>query len=138
MLFRSQQWIGFEHGFQEQNLKSVHEHPVTEYHDLTRRNLGAFSRTYLSADGTTLFATVQYPGQVAHIVSINRRSGEVRELKEVKDPRSRTVTALAFDAQSGTLFYTTNNNNYRNLMTLDPRTGNRFALQIHDPAGDRH
>ena len=118
-----QQWIGFEHRFQEQNLKSVHEHPVSEFHDLTRRNLGAISRPYLSADGNTLYAAVQYPGQVAHIVSIDRHNGEVRELKEVKDPRSFTVTALAFDVQSGTLFYTTNNNNYSNLMALDLRSG---------------
>jgi len=130
------QWISFEHRFQEQNLKSVHEHPVTEFHDLTRRNLGAISRTYLSADGTTLFAAVQYPGQVAHIVSINRHTGDVRQLREVKDPRSRTVTALAFDAQSGTLFYTTNNNNYRNLMTLDPRTGKARMLLKEARIGD--
>jgi hypothetical protein len=131
-----QQWISFEHRFQEQNLKSVHEHPVTEYHDLTRRSLGAISRTYLSADGTTLFAGVQYPGQVAHIVSINRRSGEVRELKEVKDPRSYTVTALAFDAQSGTLFYTTNNNNYRNLMMFNPHSGKTRMLLKAARIGD--
>jgi len=131
-----QQWIGFEHKFQEQNLKSVHEHPVTEFHDLTRRNLGAVSRMFLSTDGKTLFAAVQYPGQVAHIVSIDRSSGEVRELQEVKDPRSYTVTSLAFDAQSDTLFYTTNNNNYRNLMTLDPRTGKSLMLLKGARIGD--
>jgi hypothetical protein len=131
-----QQWIGFEHKFQEQNLKSVHEYPVTEFHDLTRRNLGAISRMYLSADGATLFAGVQYPGQVAHIVSIDRRSGEVRELKEIKDPAAYAVTSLAFDAQSGALFYTTNNNNYRNLMTLDTHTGKARMLLEGARIGD--
>jgi hypothetical protein len=131
-----QQWIGFEHRFQAENLKAVHDHPVTEFHDLTRKNLGAVSRTFLSTDGTTLFAAVQYPGQVAHIVSIDRRRGEVRELKEVKDPRSYTVTALAYDPQSGALFYTTNNNNYRNLMMLDLRSGKARMLLKGARIGD--
>jgi len=131
-----QEWIDFEHGFQAQNIRSVHEHPVTEFHDLTRKNLGAISRTYLSADGTRLFAAVQYPGQVAQIVSINRSDGVVQEIKEVKDPRSFTVTSLAFDAGSGTLFYTTNNNNDRNLMALDPRSGKSHMLLKAARIGD--
>src|SRR5262249_47505960 len=52
------------------------------------------------------------------------------------DPAAYAVTSLAFDAQSGTLFYTTNNNNYRNLMTLDTRTGKAHMLLEGARIGD--
>jgi hypothetical protein len=124
------QWIDWEHRFQQQNLLAVREHPVTEFRDLTRKDLGALSRSYLSADGSRLFTAVRYPGQVAHIVSIARSDGTVTELKEVKGARGYTVTSLAYDPGTGTLFYTTNNNAYRNLEALDLRSGkSRMLLQ---------
>jgi hypothetical protein len=129
------QWISFEHEFQRQNLVSVHEHPVTPVHDLTRVDLGAVSRSYVSADGTRLFAAVKYPGQLAHIVSISRRDGTVRELKEVKGATGYTVTSLAYDG-GATLFYTTNNINYRNLEALDLSTGKSHMLLKAARIGD--
>jgi hypothetical protein len=122
------QWIDFEHEFQQKNLLSVHEHPLTPYRDLTRRVLGALSRSYLSADETRLFTAVKYPGQLAHIVAITRSDGTVAELKEVKGASGYTVTSLAYDPGTGTLFYTTNNNNYRNLEALNLRTGKSRML----------
>jgi hypothetical protein len=125
-----QHWIEFEHRFQRENLRAVHEHPVTEYHDLTRKDLGAVSRSYLSSDGSKLLTAVRYPGQVAHIVSIDRSSGTVTELKELKASRGYTVTSLALDPNTQTLFYTTNNNTFRNLEALDLRSGrSRLLLQ---------
>jgi len=124
------QWIDFEHSFQRQNLRSVHEQPVTEVRDLTAKDLGAVSRSYLSPDGSKLFAAVRYPGQVAQIVSIGRNDGTVTKLKEIKGSRGYTVTSLAFDPGTQTLFYTTNNLTYRNLEALDLRSGkSRMLLQ---------
>ena len=130
------QWIDFEHGFQQRNLQSVHEHPVTPFRDLTHRDLGAVSRTYLSADGSRLFTAVKYPGQLAHIVSIAPSNGMVSELKEVKGATGYTVTSLAYDPSTGTLFYTTNNNNYRNLEALDLRSGKSRMLLKAARIGD--
>ncbi len=124
------QWIDWEHRFQHENLQSVHEHPVTQFRDLTSKTLGALSRSYLSTDGSKLLTAVRYPGQVAHIVSIARRDGAVTELKEIKGARGYTVTSLAYDPGGGTLFYTTNNNTYRNLEALDLHSGkSRMLLQ---------
>lgn len=123
-----QQWIDFEHAFQQQNLRSVHEHPITSFHDLTRKDLGAVSRIYLSNDESRVFTAVKYPGQLAHIVSIARGDGAVTYLREVKAASGYTVTSLAYDPGTGTLFYTTNNNNYRNLEALDLRSGKSRML----------
>jgi len=130
-------WIDFEHEFQRKNLQSVHEHPLTEFHDITHKDLGAVSRGYVSRDGTKLYVAVRYPGQVAHLVSISRRDGSIRQLAEIKGPRGYTVTSLAYDPQTETLFYTSNNSTtYRNLEALDLRTGKTRMLMHAARIGD--
>ena len=130
-------WIDFEHDFQRKNLESVREHPLTEFHDVTRKDLGAVSRAYLSRDGSKLYTAVRYPGQVAHLVAISRRDGSVTQLAEIRGPKGYTVTSLAFDRQTETLFFTTNNvTTYRNLEALDPRTGKTRMLMHGGRIGD--
>jgi hypothetical protein len=132
-----QRWIDFEHDFQRKNLQSVHEHPLTELHDLTRKDLGAVSRIYPSKDGSKLYMAVRYPGQVAHLVSLSRRDGSVTPLAEIKGSKGYTVTSLAFDPQTETLFFTSNNvTTYRNLEALDVRTGKRHMLFHYGRIGD--
>ncbi len=130
------EWTAWEHQFQRRNLEAVHEHPITEFHDLTKKDLGAVSRSYLSADGSRLLAAIRYPGQVAHIVAIARSDGGVTPLKEIKGARGYTVTSLAYDPGSATLFYTTNNNSYRNLEALDLNTGKSHMLLHAARIGD--
>jgi hypothetical protein len=130
------QWIDFEHSFQQQNLRSVREHPLTEFHDLAQKDLGAVSRSYLSADGKRLFAAVKYPGQVAHIVAITRADGAVSDLKEIKGASGYVVTSLAYDAAHDTLFYTTNNNRHRNLEAFDVHSGKSRMLLRGARIGD--
>jgi hypothetical protein len=129
-------WVDWERGFQQQNLKAVREHPISEYRDLTRKDLGAVSRTYLSANGAQLLAAIRYPGQLAHIVSIGRSDGRVKEIKEVKGVIGYTVTSLAYDPATETLFYTTNNNTHRNLEALDLRSGKSRMLLKAARIGD--
>ena len=130
-------WVDFEHDFQQKNLASVHEHPLTEFRDLTHKDLGSVSRSYLSKDGAKLYVAIRYPGQVAHLVSISRRDGSITPLAEIKGTRGYTVTSLAFDPQSETLFFTSNNTTtYRNLESLELRTGKRRLLMRGGRIGD--
>lgn len=130
------QWIAWEHQFQRRNLEAVHEQPVTEFHDLTKRDLGAVSRSYLSADGSKLLTAIRYPGQVAQIVAIARSDGTVTALKEIKGARGYTVTSLAYDPRGERLFYTTNNNSYRNIEMLDLKSGKSRMLLRAARIGD--
>jgi len=75
--------------------------PVTEYRDLTKKDLGAVSRTYLSADGDEAVRGCQVSGQLAHIASIGRSDGRVTEIKEVRAPAVTPVTSLAYDQRPG-------------------------------------
>ena len=130
-------WIDFEHEFERKNLQSVHEHPLTEFHDVTHKHLGAVSRSYLSKDGSKLYMGVRYPGQVAHLVALSRRDGSVTQLAEIKGSKGYTVSSLAYDPQTETLFFTSNNvTTYRNLEALDLRTGKTRMLLHGGRIGD--
>jgi hypothetical protein len=127
------QWEG---EFQRRNLASVREHPVTQAQPITSVGLGAISRAQLSADGRHLFAAVRYPGRVPHIVAISLEDGSVTELHEVQGAIAYSIASLAYDAQSGTIFYTTNNTNYRDLMALDVGSGVARRLFAEARIGD--
>jgi hypothetical protein len=130
-------WINFEHEFQRKNLQSVHEHPLTEFHDIAHKDLGAVSRIYPSADGSTLYLAVRYPGQVAHLVALSRRDGSLTPLAEIRGSKGYTVTSLAYDPQAQTLFFTSNNvSSYRNLEALDLRSGKTRTLFHAGRIGD--
>lgn len=131
-----QEWVGWEHRFQAGNLKAVREHPITPYEEIGKRGLGAISRSYISKDRTRLYAAVRYAGRVAHLVSIEIKTGQVTELAEIKGPVSYRVASLAYDPQTETLFYTTNNMTYRNLLAYDIKTGNSRMLFKGHRIGD--
>jgi sugar lactone lactonase YvrE len=131
-----QDWIRWEHEFQEANLKSVREHPVTPYKEIARRGLGAISRSYLSKDKTRLYAAVRYAGRVPHLVSIDVATGAVTELAEIEGAVSYRVSSLAYDPQGEKLFYTTGNLTYRNLNEYDLKTGATRELFAAARIGD--
>ena len=70
---------------------------------------------------------VNYPGVVSHVGAISTETGEVTRLANVKGPTVFTVTSLALDPERGTLFYTTDNGAWRDLVSLDPSSRKRHA-----------
>lgn len=131
-----QEWIEWEREFQRANLASVREHPLTQHRDIGPRGLGAVSRSMLSKDGRTLYAGVRYPGRVSFLVAMDIESGKVRELAELKGTVPYRVTSLAYDGDSETLFYTTDNATYRNIEAYDLRTGRTRTLLERARIGD--
>jgi len=129
-------WIAWEREWQEANLAAIRRHPVTASRPLTDRALGSVSRAYYDSTRHAIYVAVQYPGQVAHIAAIDIASGRLERVAEVLGASGFGVTALAFDAASRTLFYTTNNVNWRNLVALDLATGRSTVLQKEARVGD--
>jgi hypothetical protein len=131
-----QDWVRFEHEFQAKNLAAVREHPVTPHRDVTATGLGALSRVLVSDDRQTLYAAVRYPGRVPHLVAISLEDGSVKELAEVNGAVQYRVTSLALDPEAGTLFYTTDNLTYRNLLAYDLKTGKSKMLLERQRIGE--
>ncbi|MDQ8158595.1 MAG: hypothetical protein P3C12_04130 [Gemmatimonadota bacterium] len=129
-------WIAWERDWQRENLASIRRHPVTAARPLTGRTLGAVSRAFVdSANGSVLLA-VRYPGQEAHIVSIDMASGRFTRIADIVAAAGLSVTSLAFDPSARTLFYTTNNSDWRHLRALDLATGRSRMLLPDSRIGD--
>ncbi len=124
-------WIAWEREWQEANLAAIRRHPVTVSRPLTDRALGSVSRAYYDPTSRTIYVAIRYPGQVAHIAAIDVESGKITKIREVLGASGFYVTALAFDAASKTLFYTTNNADWRHLVRLELATG-RFEVLLRD------
>ena len=129
-------WIEWERGFQHANLDSIRLHPTTKYADLSRRALGSVSRAYYDPESREIYAGVFHPGAVAHIAAIPIDGRPIRKLCEVKGPALYFVTSLVYDPAEKMLYYTADNNGWRDLCVLDPRTGKSRVLIKDARLGD--
>ncbi len=124
-------WVHFEHRFQQANLDSIRQYPVTQLSDIGHQALGSVSRSYLDPPHGKLYAALNYPGVVAHVAAIDLHTGAVEPLAEVKGPMMYDVTSLAFDSAGRRLFYTADNGAYRDIVMLDLET-NRQRVVLED------
>jgi hypothetical protein len=129
-------WIADEHVFQQKNLEAARQYPITPYADLAKRALGSVSRAYYDAAARRIYAAFNYPGVVAHVGAISTDTGAVERLINIKGPSIYTVTSLARDPDTGILFYTTDNNAYRDLVSFDATTRRATLLQKDARIGD--
>ncbi|HET9950799.1 MAG TPA: hypothetical protein VFS09_03280 [Candidatus Eisenbacteria bacterium] len=130
------EWTAWERGFQSANLDSLRRYPITPYRDLSPRALGSVSNAILDRGNKTIYAGVQYPGTFAHVAAITLGGGDPRRIHDVKGAALYFVTSLAGDPKTGRLFYTTDNNAWRDLCALDLATGKSKTLIKNLRAGD--
>jgi hypothetical protein len=134
-------WIRWEHEFQRAQLDSVRRYPVTGARDLSPQALGSVSRACADSAAGVFYAAVWYPGAVAHLAAIPMAGGAPRFLHEVKGPALYFVTSLAWDPDARRLFFTSDNNEWRELESCDPATGRTHVLirdaRVGDLAFDR-
>jgi len=130
------QWIQFENEFQEKNLAKISQNPVTPYRPISTRSLGGLSRAFYDSSNHKIYCAIDFPGQVAQIVEIDSKTGEIDKIHDVKREALYYVTSLAFDPYSKTLFYTTDNNDWRSLYSLDIKTGDAKLLLKEQRIGD--
>ncbi len=131
-----QEWITFEKAFQATNLESVRQYPTTEYQALVPEALGSVSRTFVDERTKSLIAGFQYPGIIAHIGAIPLDGGEAEQIEEIKGPALYQVVSIAWDPDSRTIFYTTDNYEYRDIVALDRDTGESRILLKDARIGD--
>jgi hypothetical protein len=124
-------WIAWEKEWQRQNLAAIHEHPTTAARPLTNRVLGSASRAWYDSATASILVAVRHPGQEAHIASISIATGRFTRILDIPGASGLSVTSLAFDPASRTLFFTTNNSDWRHLRALDLKTG-RTRMLIRD------
>jgi hypothetical protein len=131
-----QDWIEFERSFQEENLARVRQFDVTPYDTMAPKPLGSVSRAFYDSTSNSIIAGFREPGVIANIGELSLRTGELRRLEDVKGPMVYRVASIAFDPGSDTIFYTTDNYAFRDLVRLDRRTGKAEMLQRNVRIGE--
>jgi hypothetical protein len=125
-----QDWIAFEHRFQQRNLAEVRKYPVTPYRRLAGTALGSISRMHYEESSGMLYGAFRYPGVVEYVGALDTRDGTVRHLADIKRAMLYRVASFAYDPGSGTAFYTDDNLALRDLMAVNVHTGDaRMLLQ---------
>ncbi|MBC7770590.1 MAG: hypothetical protein H7124_17550 [Phycisphaerales bacterium] len=124
-------WIAWEHEFQRVNLASVQAFPLTQASPLAPRALGSVSRTYIDPRTGDLIGAFRYPGVIGHLGVLSPQSGDIRRLTDIKGAMLYRVTSLAYDPETNTAWYTTDNYAYRDIMQIDVASG-RQSMVLRD------
>ncbi len=129
-------WIEWEREWQKENLAAIRSHPTTYARPLTNRVLGAVSRAWYDSTNASILVAVRHPGQEAHIASISIATGKFTRILDIPAASGLSVSSIAFDPSSRTLFFTTNNADWRNLWALEMPTGRKRMLIRDSRIGD--
>jgi hypothetical protein len=124
-------WITFEHGFEKANLESVARYPLTPIQRITPQGLGSVSRAFYDPASKTLVGAVRYPGVIGYLGEMSMADGKIRHLADIKGAMLYRVTSLAYDPDSRTAWYTTDNYAYRDIIQLDVPSG-KSKMVVHD------
>ncbi len=129
-------WKQWERQFQQENLKAIRRNPQTPFRVISRQQLGSVSRAFYDSTTGKLYCAVNYPGQIAHLAEIDVRSGELSKLSYIKGAALFSVTSIAFDPFNRKVFFTTDNNRWRDLNMLNLNTRQLKLLQKDVRVGD--
>jgi len=130
-------WIDWEHDWQRENLKGVGGYPITPFKVLSERPLGSVSRMFWDEKRKTLYSAVNYPGEFAHVAAISPDGWKVRKITEIATPALFYVASVAYDPESGTLFFTTKNSRqWRDIHAVNVDTGEERELIRNARVGD--
>ena len=129
-------WIAYEHTFQNANLALVQQYANTDAKRLTKRTLGSISRAFLDPASNSLVGGFRYPGVISHIGALSLADGTLKHLVDLKGPMLYRVTSFAFDPEKRLAYYTDDNYAYRDVMQLDLATGKSKMLLKDARIGD--
>lgn len=124
-------WISWENEFQTENLNTIRKYPITNYHIISKEPLGSMSRSFYDSTEQRIYTALSFPGQIPQIAAININTGEVESISEVKGAALYYVTSLIYNEASKTIFYTTDNNQWRDLNSVNVKT-NESKILIKD------
>jgi hypothetical protein len=129
-------WIADEGRWQEANLQEIRKYPLTAVQRLSERTLGSVSRAYYDSRQNVIYAGIRYPAHLASVAAIHPDTGKIEELKDIKGPGLYYVTSLAWDSRGRKLYYTTDNNDWRDLNVYDVETHRARRLLRDIRTGD--
>lgn len=131
-----QDWISFEHEFQQQNLKRIRQNPVTKIKPITKQAMGSVSRSFYDREKQKLYTAVKFPGEIPHILEIDLTTGKKRKICNIKAASTYYTTSLAWDKEEDKLFFTSDNYYRRDLNVVDIQSGKTTRIFTDLRAGE--
>ncbi len=131
-----QDWIAFEHKFQDENLARLAQYPLTEPKHLSSRGLGSMSRGFVDDKTNSLIAAFRWPGKIGFLGRMDLATGKITHLTDLDGMMLYKVTSVAFDPSTRTAFYVNQNYAYRDLNAIDVDTGRKRRLLTDARIGD--
>ena len=129
-------WIEKEHEWQKQNLADIRKYPVTSLHRISKQPVGSVSRPQYDSQTGKIFAAVRYPGAMANIATIDPATGAMMRLHDVEGAALFYVTSMALDPKGRKIYYTSDNNDWRDLNELDLATNKSRRTITNFRTGD--
>ena len=130
------EWIAFEGEFQRANLERVRAHPITAHRVLGGAAVGSISRTYYDATSGMVYGAFRSPGVQEHVGALDTRDGSYRKVGDIRRGVLYRVASFAYDAERGTAFFTDRNHAYRDLVSLDVKTGEEHVVMPNSRIGE--
>jgi hypothetical protein len=129
-------WIAFEHKFQEENLAALAKYPLTEVKHLSPRGLGSMSRGFVDEKTNSLIAAFRWPGRIGFLGKMDLATGKITHLTDLDGMMLYKVTSVAFDPATRTAFYVNQNYAYRDINAINVDTGKKRRLLTDARIGD--
>jgi hypothetical protein len=130
-------WLAFEREWQNTNLQTIRQYPVTPVNSISSKILGSISRSYYDAQANVIYVAVRHTGRMPYVAAIHLDSGRVEHLTDVNGGALYDVASLAFDPEGRRLFFTTNNTHgMRSLNVFDLKTRKRTIIGHNLRIGD--
>ena len=117
------EWIAFEGEFQRANLERVRAYPITPHRVLGGAAVGSISRTYY--DAAAAWSTVHSARPACRSMSARstRATAAIASWATSGAGCSTAWRPSPIDAERGTAFFTDRNHAFRDLVSLDVKTG---------------
>ena len=130
------EWIAFEHKFQEENLARLAQYPLTDPKHLSPVALGSMSRGFVDEKTNSLIAAFRWPGKIGFLGKMDLSTGKITHLTDLDGMMLYKVTSVAYDPATRTAFYTNQNYAYRDINAINVDTGKQRRLLTDARIGD--
>ena len=112
-------WRTSEREYQQANLATVREYPLTPTHPLTRDPLGSVSPFVYDAGTGKAYAAMNAPGGFPHITELDLATQKMRKVTDLYGIQLYNPAFVALDKNGQRLIFTCNNAKMRGLMVYD-------------------
>lgn len=129
-------WIEFEKKWQLENAERIKEFPVTPTQPITTKKIGSVSYPHHDKARNKIYMAVNYPGQAPHLAALHLADGKLERLADIKGAALFYVSSVTYDEEADKIYFTTDNDAWRDLNSYDIKTGKVTRLQKDFRTGD--